>query len=242
MNMTHLLAPYTSLEELDARAERLAVAAGAERVVFGESVEGRPRVLVCANVHGVEFIAAEVALGVLGALTWPAHPVRRAAEVWVVPTLNPDAYAATWRGKGRGSVKACRTNARGVDLNRNFPLPGKQPLWSRPFAGWATGSEDPGHTCYRGPKPLSEPETQAMDRLMQRGFVASANLHSSWGTLFPAHVDDAVSFHHYRKLCQAFRQAQGHRRYMALSSRRLDWFTGETVSYTHLTLPTICSV
>ena len=58
-------------------------------------------------------------------------------ELWVIGSINPD-------GERRGT----RQNARGVDLNRNFP------------AGWRGGGE-PWDTYYPGPRPHSEPETRA---------------------------------------------------------------------------------
>ena len=64
------------------------------------------------------------------------------------------------------------TNARGVDLNRNFPLPApQQPVWFD-FDGWRTGSDDPSNPFYRGEHPLSEPESAAIAGLLDR--VASS--------------------------------------------------------------------
>jgi protein MpaA len=60
------------------------------------------------------------------------------ASLWVVPNLNPD-------GRSAGS----RNNARGVDLNRNFPSEW-EPLGAS------------------GPRALSEPETRAAVRLIRR--------------------------------------------------------------------------
>ncbi len=56
-------------------------------------------------------------------------------NLWVIPTMNPDGYAAHTRG-----------NAHHVDLNRNWPR-----LWVHLSGEY-----------YSGPKPLSEPETRAM--------------------------------------------------------------------------------
>ncbi len=62
-------------------------------------------------------------------------------DLWVVPTINPD-----------GVARGTRQNAHGVDLNRNFPY-----AW-----GHLTGS------YYSGPRPLSEPESRALRRFLDR--------------------------------------------------------------------------
>jgi protein MpaA len=124
------------------------MATAAERSVVGRSVQGRPivslrmgpadpavKVLVIGAIHGNEAAGMRITRRLidLGA------PER--VELLVVPTLNPDGVAARTRG-----------NARGVDLNRNFPFD-----W-RPL----TGGE------YSGPKALSEPESRAAHRLILR--------------------------------------------------------------------------
>jgi protein MpaA len=65
---------------------------------------GRPRILVVGSVHGNEPAGTVVATRLLHA------PAPTRGSLWVVQDLNPDGHAAKRR-----------TNARGIDLNRNFP-------------------------------------------------------------------------------------------------------------------------
>ena len=65
----------------------------------------------------------------------------KGVRLWVIPRHNPD-----------GVVRDQRHNARGVDLNRNFPT-----NWA-PLTGW----------YYSGPKPASEPETRILMRFLDR--------------------------------------------------------------------------
>ena len=66
------------------------------------------------------------------------------ADLWLVPSLNPD-----------GVARGTRQNAHGVDLNRNFAA-----MWQ------PTGR--PGSTYYAGPRAFSEPETRAARDLIRR--------------------------------------------------------------------------
>ena len=108
-------------------------------------------------------------------------------ELWFVPVANPDGYDWTfepgqrmWRknlrdNNGDGQI----TGGDGVDLNRNFPT-----KWGYDNEG---SSPNPGSETYRGPAPASEPETQALDGLMDRvDFEFQVNYHSAaelllWG-------------------------------------------------------------
>jgi murein peptide amidase A len=122
----------------------------AAALLFGHSAEHRPltatrigsgpaRVLVVGAIHGNERAGVAV-------VRWlRAHPVRQPrVELWLVRDLNPD-----------GAAAATRQNARGVDLNRNFP------------DAWRTGGA-PFTTFYGGPRPLSEPESRLAARLVRR--------------------------------------------------------------------------
>jgi hypothetical protein len=149
--------------------------------------------------------------------------------VWVIPCLNPDGYRRTVEREGAGPLTGLRPNANGVDLNRNFPLP-----WGRPSRLPAAGSSEPGTATYRGPSPLSEPETHHLDALLhEQSFHASANFHSFMGTCIPARVTDRDEFRTYRGLCRAFARAQTKYRYRRLSTRIFDVFTGEQEDHQH---------
>lgn len=124
-------------------------AAAVRRLVIGRSVQGRPivawrlgsrraprRILVVGCIHGNECAG----LAITSALRRRSLP--RGVQLWVVPEMNPDGTAAD-----------TRQNARGVDLNRNFPF-----RW-QPIT-------DP--TYDSGPYPGSEPETRAAMRLVRR--------------------------------------------------------------------------
>lgn len=124
-------------------------AAGAE--TFGRSADGRPlrvsragdpaaplRLLVVGSIHGNETAGHRV-VARLRRLEPPPG-----VQLWLVRTANPD-------GVRRGT----RQNARGVDLNRNFPF-----RWS--------GGGRPFDTYFPGRARASEPETRALQRLIAR--------------------------------------------------------------------------
>jgi len=253
--MASPLGPYLTPDAREAATRRLATRAGGEVVPFGESVEGRPllaarlprlgggagagggpKVLCAANLHGLELAGTSVALALLEALGAPGGPggdlgaLRGAAEVWVAPSLNPDGHARCADAGGAGTVASLRANARGVDLNRNFPLP----LGARPSRLPFAGSDRPGAATYRGPAPLSEPEAQAIDALLGRErFHAVVSLHCFMGMLIPPRVLAGADLAGYRELCRAFAAAQGDFRYPRLQSRALDVFTGELEDHAH---------
>ena len=119
-----------------------------ERELLGESIEGRPihvfhrgdpdeiRVLVVGCIHGDECASVRIAKRLL-----TGRP-RSFVDLWILPSLNPDGRAAH-----------TRQNARGVDLNRNFPY------------DWRPG---PRGRYYPGRRPASERETRIAMRLIRR--------------------------------------------------------------------------
>ncbi len=118
-------------------------------VLIGHSVDGRPiiahvigprrarrRILLVGCIHGNECAGLRI-ISALARLR-PA----RGVQLWLIGELNPD-----------GTAAGTRQNARGVDLNRNFPYQ------------WRPVSEP---TYYSGPRPVSEPETRAAVKLIKR--------------------------------------------------------------------------
>jgi hypothetical protein len=250
-----LAPPYLSPDAREARVDALARALGAETVEYGRSVRGAalravrvptrgpagastPRVLCSANIHGPELVGGLVALGVLERLATDdpvASALRERAEIWVVPCINPDGYTRTWTLGGEGTLAELRTNERGVDLNRNYPLPGGTAPKRLPGAG----SSRAGDATFRGEQPLSEPETRALHELCAaQRFHASANLHSFMGTIIPARVKARGPYDAYRALCRSFRAGQLRHRYRRLASRFFDVFTGEQEDHQHHALGT----
>jgi protein MpaA len=107
-----------------------------EMVTFGG--DGPRPVLVIGAIHGDESTSVVLARALVDELRRNPSAAGGAA-VAVIPVMNPDGVAA-----------GTRTNARKVDLNRNFPAAN--------FAGSAR----------RGREALSEPESQALADLIAR--------------------------------------------------------------------------
>jgi murein peptide amidase A len=96
------------------------------------------RVLLVGCIHGSE-CAGRAVVRLLARMPQPIH-----ADLWLVDDLDPDGFAAD-----------TRQNARGVDLNRNFPSQWR-PIGRR------------GDPQYSGPRPLSERETRIAWKLILR--------------------------------------------------------------------------
>jgi hypothetical protein len=117
----------------------------------GARAPRRTRVLVVGGIHGDELSSTSLVFH------WIAHALETGADMdWrFVPAVNPD---------GLMQPQPSRTNARGVDLNRNFPTP----RWATEAPEyWAKRTrKDPRR--YPGPAPLSEPETRFLQETMDR--------------------------------------------------------------------------
>ena len=160
------------------------VTAGVSDVALGE----RPAVLYQGTAHAREWISTEVTRRLMlhfleGATSDPVvQGILATTELWFVPVVNPDGYQYTfdvermWRknlrdNDGNGVIDGND----GVDLNRNFPE-----HWNYDEEG--SSSQFTSDT-YRGPAPVSEPETVANVALFDMADFRFAISYHSYGNL-----------------------------------------------------------
>jgi murein peptide amidase A len=105
---------------------------GQRQEEFGEDI---PTVVLISTMHGNERATQQILESLRDGA--PVYEV----DLWVVPVYNPD-----------GLARNTRKNARGVDLNRNYPY------------DWA----DLDGNYESGPRPASEPETRATMKFLTK--------------------------------------------------------------------------
>jgi len=223
------LRPYHTLEELYAQMDELAknYPELVSIEVYGKSVEGRelraikissggknkPEILFSANIHAQELAGAEFCMALArklvkgyGSDCYITRLVKN-ADVYIIPVLNPDGnYKASHTQAKYGITGFIRKNKNKVDLNRNFPYPPDAPDRLKDSAG----SKHRWMMTYRGPKPLSEPETKSLiDFIEKHNFIISMNYHTTGGMImyppgtFPERTPDDELFEKMAKEYQA---------------------------------------
>ena len=102
------------------------------------------RILVIGGIHGDEYSSVSIVFKWMNML----NQFHSGLFHWkMVPVMNPD---------GLLRKKSQRMNARGVDLNRNFPTPN----WRTESHNYWIHKTKRNPRRYPGPAPLSEPESQ----------------------------------------------------------------------------------
>ncbi|XP_070385980.1 carboxypeptidase M-like isoform X2 [Dermacentor albipictus] len=134
----------------------------------------KPNVKYVANMHGDETVGRQLMVYLISHLLtqYNVDPhVRHLVDntrIHIMPSMNPDGYAAAKEGYCYGSTG--RENARGVDLNRNFP------------------------NRFNTVKQEEQPETAAVRAWSHEiPFVLAANLHG--GVLVASYPYDHARFH-----------------------------------------------
>jgi hypothetical protein len=179
---------YRTISEISRQLDQWAVAYSdiASVMTIGYSHEGRtlqimrltnlstgedkPVFFLMANIHGDEMITPEVAMVFIQYLlenytddpdvTWLLDE----HIIYVMVSANPDGHVRNesgkpwirWRKNTNPTNDYCGGDHYGIDLNRNFG-----------FEWGGSGSDsDPCGVNYRGPSPVSEYETQAIQEFM----------------------------------------------------------------------------
>jgi succinylglutamate desuccinylase len=127
------------------------------KILIGRSLEGRPiflyrfgtgiqAIVIIAGIHGNEKNTADTAYYIINALHNGNITIPSDKSVFIVPEANPD-----------GLSKNTRTNARKVDINRNFDT-----------VVWKHTAPYHGTMLKCGDRPFSEPESKCIKSLFDK--------------------------------------------------------------------------
>ncbi|MBI4387219.1 MAG: zinc carboxypeptidase [Elusimicrobia bacterium] len=142
----------------------------------GLEKSSKPGIVFLGTHHAREHLSTEIPLMLA---RWlgdnrakpEVHKLLEARDIFIIPLVNPDGAAydihdedAKRLSRGKKEYRMHRKNLRrnangsiGVDLNRNYGF------------HWGEGgaSPNPGDDTFRGPSAFSEPETQAVKKLVE---------------------------------------------------------------------------
>ena len=149
-----------------------------------KNASSKPALLYTGTIHAREWIGNELGVAFIEYLlnNYKTNPkvykTLKYNTIYIVPCLNPDGYEYS-----RSHFSFWRKNRRdngdgtfGVDLNRNFSV------------GYSKSSNTSSNV-YSGPKPFSEPETQAIKKFVDthENITLALDYHSQGNVFFPAH-------------------------------------------------------
>lgn len=192
------------------------------------------RILLMGSTHPIEWHAQEIPLRLAEYLAPRADKLL--VTCYILPLVNPDGFAymqviPVFYASNRKNRYFPPTEKRpsvyttGVDLNRNFSYQ------------WKKTSDDPTHPYYSGPFPMSEPETQALERFVSTtplslvlSFHSPGNVvQYPWGyTKTPQTNQRLIHFAHWlaKNIGPHYRAIQDSANYIK-SGCEIDWFYGE---------------
>lgn len=142
-NLSQAVCEAAQLQDTQARSVQ-------KRVIWGRDVPAdgaKLRVLVLGGIHGDEMSSSALVFNWIGLAATPIADMPRAIHWRFIPSLNPDGLFAR---------PSKRVNARGVDLNRNFPTPN----WARDAQVYWEKRTRRDPRRWPGTQPLSEPESR----------------------------------------------------------------------------------
>ncbi len=154
--------------------------------------EDEPNYAIFGGHHARELISTSVTMYQINKLVkeYATDPTIKELvdnrQIWYMPMVNPDGYTRAMEEYKKGYSPRWRKNIRdnnknrkidegfmgiicpdGVDPNRNYGYK------------WGSAEKDPQKATYQGEKAFSEPETQAVKKLLDsRHFVGGISYHS----------------------------------------------------------------
>lgn len=139
------------------------------RIQIPSLVQDRTNVFIHCGIHGNEPISIEHCYDIIiqSITNFKSYPELEKLDLWILPIANPDGVYRHWYV----DTKLGRTNARGVDLNRNFPF-----KWDSGILQASSGKL--GNPYFRGAYPASELEVQSILNLFEKEkFLFSLSIH-----------------------------------------------------------------
>ena len=170
-------------------------------IKFG-NLDAENKILITASIHAREYMTSQLVMRMLeeyvinfdipGADGCTYRQAFDSVCFYILPMINPDGVSISQFGidgatqestknwlqsfNSRNKLTQIKSNANGVDLNRNFPL------------GFGLGpnvSSTPSLSHYPGSCPFSEAETQAIGILLnENDFVTCINYHSMGNVIY----------------------------------------------------------
>jgi murein peptide amidase A len=167
--------PYVSVALCEsAQLRDMGVKSVQGRTLWGRdisSVDAQLRVLVVGGIHGDEMSSTSLVFHWMAMAAQPPADMPYPIAWRFIPALNPDGLFAT---------PAKRVNARGVDLNRNFPTPN----WARDAKVYWESRTKRDPRRWPGNKPLSEPESRFLhDQMDSFKPHLIVSVHAPYGVL-----------------------------------------------------------
>ncbi len=177
------------------------------KIIMLKLGNGNNKILLSGATHAREYISTtyimksvdEICFNYYNKSKYEGYDLNRLLSkctLYIIPMLNPDGVEIVQNGinsiknpaakkilikskpinaKYKNTYQIWKANAMGVDLNRNYPL------------GWVKVviPKSQSYMNYKGPKPLSEPETIAMYNLCNKmKFSSTYNFHSKGEVVF----------------------------------------------------------
>ena len=140
-------------------------------IKFG-NLQAENKILITASIHAREYMTSQLVMRMLEEYVLNFDLYRTSFDsvcFYIIPMVNPDGVTISQFGLNGIPMTQIKSNANGVDLNRNFPV------------GFGQGNlaSQPGLSHYPGVAPLTEQETIALASLLEtNSFLTCINYHS----------------------------------------------------------------